>query len=319
MGVRGWDIGSPSQPRSVIPPIKSLRYCCVIPSHQPHHGVVELNGEGAVSDYESNRAYLRGDFVTGWESFDVSPINFQPRFVLPVGPQIGIDLAAFNAFQGDVVSEVGVLGRSEVIREGASPVFAPRGRETDWDYAYDRFVEDNPELDLPPREETVYSRASEMVVDPDVATTETVFETSSGPTGPDVAFWDTIGDIFTTSAPEYASGWIQSQFQPTAVVQSFPPPLTTPGFPSGPGAAPYAAQQLKQQVMPVQDQQLCAVPAAQPRYLRYNCQTGQFSKVPRRRRRRLLTSSDLKDLAALKAIVGGGAKMDGAIVQAIRR
>lgn len=61
----------------------------------------------------------------------------------------------------------------------------------------------------------------------------------------------------------------------------------------------------------------CPPPGA--RYLRYNCQTGEYSKIPRRRRRRLLTSGDLKDLAALKSIVGGGDKMNGAVVAAIRR
>ncbi len=46
--------------------------------------------------------------------------------------------------------------------------------------------------------------------------------------------------------------------------------------------------------------------------------TGKI-KCKRRRRRRLLTSSDLADLASLKAIVGGGAAMNAAVVKAVRR
>jgi len=45
---------------------------------------------------------------------------------------------------------------------------------------------------------------------------------------------------------------------------------------------------------------------------------SEITPLRRRRRRRLLTSSDIKDLAALKAIVGGAA-LQGAVVQAIRR
>lgn len=165
------------------------------------------------------------------------------------------------------------------------------------------------------------------VIDPDFNPTGTEGETSASYPVEErpVAFWDTVGDIFTTTLPgainAYGTGqgWWGTPSPATGIFPTQPAPLTTPGFPSGPGAAAYSSPKPTNVVPIVQDQALCAVPAAQPRYLRYNCQTGQFSKVPRRRRRRLLTSSDLKDLAALKAIVGGGAKMDGAIVQAIRR
>lgn len=47
--------------------------------------------------------------------------------------------------------------------------------------------------------------------------------------------------------------------------------------------------------------------------------TGKITPCRRRRRRRLLTSSDLADLASLKAIVGGGAAMNAAVVKAVRR
>lgn len=47
--------------------------------------------------------------------------------------------------------------------------------------------------------------------------------------------------------------------------------------------------------------------------------TGAITKCNRRRRRRLLTSTDINDLAALKAIVGGGQAMNLAVAKAVRR
>lgn len=61
-----------------------------------------------------------------------------------------------------------------------------------------------------------------------------------------------------------------------------------------------------------------ACPPVGPKYAKVCLATGAVTPLRRRRRRRLLTSSDIKDLAALKAIVGGAA-LQGAVVQAIRR
>jgi hypothetical protein len=47
--------------------------------------------------------------------------------------------------------------------------------------------------------------------------------------------------------------------------------------------------------------------------------TGKVTKCGRRRRRRLLTPTDLNDLAALKTIVGGGQAMNFAVMKAVRR
>lgn len=59
-------------------------------------------------------------------------------------------------------------------------------------------------------------------------------------------------------------------------------------------------------------------PGCGPKFAKINLATREITPLRRRRRRRLLTSSDIKDLAALKAIVGGAA-LQGAVVQAIRR
>jgi len=59
-------------------------------------------------------------------------------------------------------------------------------------------------------------------------------------------------------------------------------------------------------------------PPLGPKYAKICLATNEITPLRRRRRRRLLTSSDIKDLAALKAIVGGAA-LQGAVVQAIRR
>ena len=47
--------------------------------------------------------------------------------------------------------------------------------------------------------------------------------------------------------------------------------------------------------------------------------TGKVTPCRRRRRRRLLTPTDLNDLAALKTIVGGGQSMNFAVMKAVRR
>jgi len=301
----------------------------VIPSHQPHHGVLTIEGNGGLGDDELQFQYMQKGWVTGWQSYDRSPSGFTPGFTIPVGPSIGIDLTGFDTWQREGLSPVGPgLGSGATDPEDV-PVFEPwverpEGPPVDWDQVYAEFVILNPETPA-----TVY--ADVPVIDPDFNPKGTVSETDSGNpvaviSEEPVAFWDAVGDFFTTVAPVAAydygagQGWWGGAPQ-TGMQNPFPSivPSTTPGFPSGPGA-PGNMPTPQQNVVPiVQDQSLCAVPATNPRYLRYNCQTGAFSKVPRRRRRRLLTSSDLKDLAALKAIVGGGAKMDGAIVQAIRR
>lgn len=63
---------------------------------------------------------------------------------------------------------------------------------------------------------------------------------------------------------------------------------------------------------------MAGCPPVGPKYGKICLATGVVTPLRRRRRRRLLTSSDIKDLSALKSIVGGAA-LQGAVVQAVRR
>jgi len=56
-----------------------------------------------------------------------------------------------------------------------------------------------------------------------------------------------------------------------------------------------------------------------PAKVTVDTRTGQVTPCRRRRRRRLLTDSDLADLSALKTIVGGGQAMNFAVQKAVRR
>lgn len=62
----------------------------------------------------------------------------------------------------------------------------------------------------------------------------------------------------------------------------------------------------------------CGTGCDAPRYLTYDCKTGEFKKRRRRRRRRLLTSQDIADLSALVAVTGKGANLSMAVAKAVR-
>lgn len=59
-------------------------------------------------------------------------------------------------------------------------------------------------------------------------------------------------------------------------------------------------------------------PGGSPRYAKICLATNEITPLRRRRRRRLLTAGDLNDIAALKAIVGGGAALNAAVVKAMK-
>ncbi len=251
-----------------------------------------MNGEGGFSDVGESYAYLRGDFVTGID-LGSAPGGYYPDISLgffPALPQAFFELPP--VLYGPPPTSVD-LGDPEA--PGATS--------------------------LPP-----------FVVDPESGTQTTVFEsvpeapTATRTRGTD---WDWVYDRYVVlNAPEEdvpfhdnidwgtiagavvggifdpfgAGAAVQTAFAPRGVVPSataaIPGPPATLGITGG--------------AMPA------GCPPLGPKYAKICLATREITPLRRRRRRRLLTSSDIKDLAALKAIVGGAA-LQGAVVQAIRR
>lgn len=108
-----------------------------------------------------------------------------------------------------------------------------------------------------------------------------------------------VGGLFD---PFGAGAAVQTAFSPPGVV-----PSATAALPGPPGTIGITGVS-----------QMAGCPPVGPKYAKICLATREITPLRRRRRRRLLTSSDIKDLAALKAIVGGAA-LQGAVVQAIRR
>jgi len=141
------------------------------------------------------------------------------------------------------------------------------------------------------------------VIDPDLLPAATVFE-DAAPGGEEVAIdWGTV----FSGAIDIAQG----QF-PGGLTQLAPPIQNLIGSPQ-PAAPPPAV--VNGAAMPYTG----SCPPRKTRTLTIDCATGQEVKRTRRRRRRLLTSSDLGDLAQLQALVGKGSNaMSVAVSKAIR-
>jgi len=173
------------------------------------------------------------------------------------------------------------------------------------------------------------------VIDPDFRPTATVYEEAPGgiyETNRAPTDWDAVYDAYVILNPpeedvpfhdsidwgEVAGGILGGVLDPfgvgAAARAALSPPTTVTGIPS-----------LGQQTVLAAPPQITAgavmehgCPPYGPKYAKICLATNVITPLRRRRRRRLLTSSDIKDLAALKAIVGGAA-LQGAVVQAIRR
>jgi len=169
------------------------------------------------------------------------------------------------------------------------------------------------------------------VIDPDFRPTETVFESEGEPWVDRTreTDWDYVYEQYVIlNAPEADVGlfdavdWgsvagtiVGGIFDPFGAGESvrtaFSPPGAVPSMTTVPqmGGPPGV-----QAMTPTGTY----APGCGPKFAKINLATREITPLRRRRRRRLLTSSDIKDLAALKAIVGGAA-LQGAVVQAIRR
>ncbi len=150
---------------------------------------------------------------------------------------------------------------------------------TDWDAVYDAYVI----LNEPEVEEDVPFHTG--IIDWGVEILSGVAGGILDPAG--------IGQAITTA---YSPSWLT---QPTTVT----------GVPS-------LGQQTS--LVPAGATTMAGCPPTGPKYAKICLATREITPLRRRRRRRLLTSSDIKDLSALKSIVGGAA-LQAAVVQAVRR
>lgn len=170
------------------------------------------------------------------------------------------------------------------------------------------------------------------VIDPEYRPTETVYEGAPGgiyETNRAETDWDRVYREYVIlnapvvlEVPEVAIDWgeligdvIGGVWDPFGVrdvaAAAFSPPGVVAGM-GGPGTVPTGITGVTGGAM----QPGCGPTG--PKYGKICLATGVVTPLRRRRRRRLLTSSDIKDLSALKSIVGGAA-LQGAVVQAVRR
>lgn len=266
-----------------------------------------MEGEGPWRGYEVGYDYLRGNLVTGWETY--GPSEFRPDISMGFTGDISRSVAeaiarAFPgavdnpaAGPGTVQLPVEVSGNEILVSEVIDPSFeedatvfeeAPGGifqtnrPTTDWDEVFREYVIlNNPEVVIP---EVTVPRVLVPTVEPDVIFIPPDIADETG--GPPVAVdWGGI-------LGQVAGGL----FDPFGMGKA-----TTNFF--GPQQAPLAL----------------GGGAGVPPKVTVDTRTGKVTTCRRRRRRRLLTSSDLADIAALKAIVGGGAALNSAVVKAVRR
>ncbi len=258
-----------------------------------------MNGEGGVGRAEEDIGYLRGDFVTGFEfgtpfpggyypdiSLGFLPVLPQAFFELPpvlYGPSTGQEVDSDSAAPGPEALPPFVVdperGVQTTVFEGApGGIYETNRAPTDWDAVYDQYVILNP----PPVQED------------------------------DVPFHDSIdwGEVAGTIVggildPFGAGQATTAFFNPPNVVASAQavPNLGAP-VTGITGGIPMAANG--------------GCPPTGPKYAKICLATNVITPLRRRRRRRLLTSSDIKDLSALKSIVGGAA-LQAAVTQAVRR
>jgi len=173
------------------------------------------------------------------------------------------------------------------------------------------------------------------VIDPDFRPQATVFEDAPGgiyETNRAPTDWDAVYDAYVILNPEtstevdvpfhdsidwgsIAGSVIGGVLDPFGVGAAIQTAWSPPGAVGVAQTVPNLGGPAGVQAMP---QTTGGCPPYGPKYAKICLSTREITPLRRRRRRRLLTSSDIKDLAALKAIVGGAA-LQGAVVQAIRR
>ncbi len=273
-----------------------------------------MNGEGGIGQAEEDYGYLRGELVTGFDYLQPSPY-FSPDVSVPLGNIYATIAAGIAGAQAASVPQmVPVPEIYPTVTVGAPTNGA---------------------------EEVVPETADVGVIDPEEKPKYTVNESGYFPApifipAPNVyrdapaTDWDQVYDDYVVlNAPEekdVAIDWgdvigtvATGLFQPGAAIggayRGIQGLVAQPSATAGPPAGTVATGITGGTAMVPG----ATCPPLGPRYAKICLATGQVMPLRRRRRRRLLTSSDLADLASLKAIVGGGAAMNSAVVKAVRR
>jgi len=273
-----------------------------------------VNGEGGIGAAEEDYGYLRGDLVTGFDFYRGQPY-FSPNIDVPLGSIYNTIAAGIAAATPPELPQVvpvpeifptveiiaPTTGTEEVLQGSDVGVIDPESEPK-----YTVWESEAEWIPIPVWPQNVPATDWDKVYDEYVVLNdETVQQAEEPMAGID---W---GEVISTVAT--------GLFQPGAAVQGAysgiaqfvgpptpvggPPPTISPSVSVG-GAAMTPGG-------------TCG--PVGPRYGKICLATGEITPLRRRRRRRLLTSSDLADLAALKAIVGGGANMNQAVVKAVRR
>ncbi len=255
-----------------------------------------MNGEGEYSSVAESYAYLRRDFVTGVDfGSSYGPGGYYPDIsmgFIPTLPQAFFELPP-------VLYEP--TETSPTTDDSATP---------------------GPEA-LPP-----------SVVDPELGAQETVYEGAEAPTATRTreTDWDWVYDRYvvlneptlpendvpfhdTIDWGEVAGGILGGILDPFGVGAGVRTAISGPPVVGGigPGITSTIPAITPGAVMPAN-----GCPPYGPKYAKICLATNVITPLRRRRRRRLLTSSDIKDLSALKSIVGGAA-LQAAVTQAVRR
>lgn len=235
-----------------------------------------MNGDGAAGEYEANQAYLRGEFVTGFETYDFSPIGYMPDVSLGFGVVPRLDFSALYKMPG--VSVVGLDPGQP------APVLLPESPVS-------------------------YVPAEVVVIDPEEEQSVTVYETQSEVQAEferikeayESVDWDEFyrratqdtGIQFPVPQGEFdpPGGWDGGEVAidwgaiiTTGVEQYFAPDVPS-GFYAPPSGVP------------------AGVPATgTPAKVTVDTRTGKVTTCKRRRRRRLLTEGDFNDLMRIATL-----------------
>ncbi len=137
-----------------------------------------------------------------------------------------------------------------------------------------------------------------------------------------MGFWDSLGGVVGSVGTAY----VQSRYAPSPAAYA----------PSGivPISATSPPPSVNQRLFGVADQPAivqgavmatngnggCCPPPGDcgPKYGRYCYATQTVTPMRRRRKKNLVSAGDLQGLAAIKAIVGGGAALNAAVIKALR-